>query len=677
MTATTVFSAGSIAPPAGPGHNAALSDDDLLSLYGTCLRIRRFEERTVELFEEGVVKGTAHTCVGQEAISAGICLPLRRSDAIGSYHRGHGHCIAKGARLDMMFAELMGRDTGYCRGLGGSMHIADVDLNILGANGIVGAALPLAVGAALAARLRGSNDVAVAFFGDGANNNGLFHESLNMAAIWKLPVIFVCENNQWALTSSFGRMTAVPEVAQRAAAYGIPGHRVDGNDAVAVAQAGEAAVDRARAGDGPSLIEAMTWRWGQHSARTNLPDPREEEAMERWREYDPLVLLETRIAAQVADGAAVLHRIRRSIEREIANAEAFARNSAEPRLDSLLPATLAPFPVAEEPTDPGTRELTFSQALNEALHQEMAADDHVIALGEDIGYSQGLFEVTAGLLEAFGSERVRDTPISEAAIAGTGVGAAIVGLRPVVEVQIFDFVTQMMDMIVNQAAKFRFMNGGRARVPVVFRGPQGGGIRLAAQHSQSLETWFAHIPGLVVVAPATAYDAKGLLISAIRNDNPVVFLEHKLLYHGEQGAVPEAPYAIPIGKGVIRRPGNDVTILATQTMVAKALAAARKLAREGIEAEVIDPRTIRPLDTEIILSSVRRTNRLVIVHEACTTHGFGAEVAAMVMEKAFDWLDAPVIRLGAMDVPVPFNHNLETAILPDRDDILRAVRSLF
>jgi len=677
MTAPSVFAAGSIAPPDTPGRNATLPDSALLDLYRTCLRIRRFEERTVELFQEGVVKGTAHTCVGQEAIPAGICLSLRRGDAIGSYHRGHGHCIAKGARLDMMFAELMGRETGYCGGLGGSMHIADTDLNILGANGIVGAALPLAVGAALAARLRGTDDVAVAFFGDGANNNGLFHESLNLAAIWNLPVIFVCENNQWALTSAFGRMTAVAEVAQRAAAYGIPGHRIDGNDAVAVAEAARTAVDRARAGDGPTLIEAMTWRWGQHSARTNLPDPREPDAMERWRRHDPLALLEARVVAQVADGAERLQAIRQAAEQEIAQAEAFGRASAEPQRDVLLPATLAPFAPGHEPASPGERHLTYAQALNEALHQEMAADDRVIALGEDIGFSQGLFTVTAGLLDRFGAGRVRDTPIAEAALAGTGVGAAISGLRPVVEVQIFDFVTQMMDMIVNQAAKFRFMNGGKARVPIVFRGPQGGGIRLAAQHSQSLETWFAHIPGLIVVAPATAYDAKGLLISAIRNDNPVVFLEHKLLYHGERGAVPEAPYAIPLCKGIIRRPGRDVTLLATQTMVARALAAARTLAAEGIEAEVIDPRTIRPLDADLILSSVRRTNRMVIIHEACTTHGFGAEVAAMVMERAFDWLDAPVLRLGAMDVPVPFNHNLETAILPGQDDILRAVRSLF
>jgi len=249
-------------------------------------------------------------------------------------------------------------------------------------------------------------------------------------------------------------------------------------------------------------------------------------------------------------------------------------------------------------------------------------------------------------------------------------------MRPIVEIQIFDFVTLMMDMIVNQAAKFRFMNGGTARVPVVIRGPQGGGIRLAAQHSQSLEAWFAHVPGLVVIAPSTPYDAKGLLTAAIRDDNPVIFLEHKMFYLGQASPVPEENYVIPIGKADIKRAGSDVTILATQVMVERALSAARVLERDDISVEVIDPRTIRPLDEETILASVRKTNRLLVVHEACLTGGFGAEVAAMVMEKAFDWLDAPVARLATRDVPMPFNDRLESLVIPSQDTIVSAVREL-
>jgi 2-oxoisovalerate dehydrogenase E1 component len=249
-------------------------------------------------------------------------------------------------------------------------------------------------------------------------------------------------------------------------------------------------------------------------------------------------------------------------------------------------------------------------------------------------------------------------------------------MRPIIEVQIFDFVTQMMDMIVNQAAKFRFMLGGKPGVPVVIRGPQGGGIRLAAQHSQSLEAWFTHIPGLVVIAPATPYDAKGLMTAAIRDDTPVMFLEHKMLYHGPAGPVPREPYAIPIGKADVKRAGKDVTVVATHLMVSRALAAAAALERDGISVEVIDPRTLRPLDEETILASVRKTGRLIVAHEAVKTGGFGAEVAAMVMEKAFDWLDAPVVRIAAPEVPMPFNPDLELGVIPSQHAIEAAVREL-
>ncbi len=330
-----------------------------------------------------------------------------------------------------------------------------------------------------------------------------------------------------------------------------------------------------------------------------------------------------------------------------------------------------------EPGARGARELTFAQALNEAMAQEMERDSRVFLMGEDVADTGGIFQVSKGLLERFGRERVRDTPISEATFCGAGVGAAIAGMRPIVEVQIFDFVTLMMDMLVNQAAKFRYMLGGLPTVPLVVRGPQGGGIRLAAQHSQSLEAWFAHVPGLVVVAPSTAYDAKGLLIAAIRDDNPVIFLEHKLLYLGQAEPVPEAHYAIPLGKAAIRRPGTDVTIVATQMMVSQALQAATRLEGDGISAEVIDPRTLKPLDLDTIVKSVKRTNRLVVVHEGWKFGGFGGEIAASVTEAAFDWLDAPVARVGALDVPMPFNDRLERTVIPSAERIVAAVKGLY
>jgi 2-oxoisovalerate dehydrogenase E1 component len=663
--------------PPGAGRNLGPGPQTLLALYETMFRIRSFEEKTAELFKAGIVKGTAHSYAGEEAIAAGTCLNLTVQDYVGSYHRGHGHCIAKGARVDRMMAELMGRETGYCRGLGGSMHIADLDLNILGANGIVGATMPIGVGAALAAKLRGLNQVVVAFFGDGAANQGVFHESLNLAAVWKLPIVFVCENNQYALNTSFRQATSVDRIATRAVAYGIPGFTIDGNDAVEVHAVVGDAVERARAGEGPSLLEAMTWRWGAHSMRANLREPRTEAEMASWKARDPLVIIEQRIVAEVADAHAQLERIQAEITSELEAAVAFGQASAEPDEAVMFGAVYAPHLRHQEPRHRGDRALTFAEALNEAMRQEMERDPAVFVMGEDVAETGGIFQTTKGLVEQFGRDRVRDTPISEAGFCGAGVGGAIAGLRPIVEVQIFDFVTQMMDMIVNQAAKFRYMNGGKPTVPLVIRGPQGGGIRLAAQHSQSLEAWFAHVPGLVVVAPSTPYDAKGLLAAAIRDDNPVIFLEHKLLYLGQAEPVPEQSYAIPLGKADIKRKGSDVTILATQLMVSRALSAALQLDRDGISAEVIDPRTLRPLDEATILDSVRRTNRMLIVHEACVTGGWGGEVAAMVMEKAFDWLDAPVLRLGSADVPMPFNDTLESRVIPSQASIVAKVKSLF
>ena len=319
-------------------------------------------------------------------------------------------------------------------------------------------------------------------------------------------------------------------------------------------------------------------------------------------------------------------------------------------------------------------QMRFIQAINKALFEEMARDDKVILIGEDVEAS--IFGDTRGLIERFGPNRVRNTPISEATFVGCGVGAAIAGMRPVVEIQIFDFVALTMDMLVNQAAKFRYMLGGKPNVPLVVRGPQGGGIRLAAQHSQSLEAWFTHVPGLVVIAPSTPYDAKGLLTAAIRDDNPVIFLEQKLLYLGQSGPVPEIPYAISIGKADIKRAGTDVTVVATSAMVPRAIGAAQQLEREGISVEVVDPRTLRPLDEDTIIQSVCKTNRLLIVHEAWTKGGFGAEVAATVIEHAFDYLDAPIARLGAPDAPMPYNDELERQAIPSQEKIIETIRKL-
>ncbi len=321
------------------------------------------------------------------------------------------------------------------------------------------------------------------------------------------------------------------------------------------------------------------------------------------------------------------------------------------------------------------REITYKQAIQEALREEMRRDERVFLLGEDIGVYGGAFGVTLGFVEEFGKERVRDTPISELGIVGAAAGAALMGMRPVVEIMFMDFSTLALDQLANQAAKLRFMFGGKAKVPMVLRAPQGAGTGAAAQHSQSLEALFVHFPGLKVAIPSTPADAKGLLKAAIRDDNPVVFIEHKLLYN-RKGQVPEGEHMVPLGQAEIKRSGRDLTIVAISNMVPKALEAAETLAAEGIEVEVVDPRTLVPLDEATILDSVRRTGRALIVHEACRTGGVGAEILSRIVEEGFDYLDAPVRRLAGRDLPIPYSKELERQVIPQAEDIVREARRL-
>ncbi|MDG4648718.1 dehydrogenase E1 component subunit alpha/beta [Roseibacterium sp. SDUM158017] len=660
-----------------PAATNAVGPEDRRAALRLMLQIRRFETRTKELFLKGVIKGTAHSSVGQEAIAAGACPALEERDFILTHHRGHGHTIAKGADIRLMFAELMGKASGYCGGLGGSMHIADFERGILGANGIVGAGIGLGTGAALAEKLNGTGAIGITFFGDGAANEGIFHEAMNLAAIWQLPLIFFCENNQYGLSTRTEDVTAGPSIAARGDAYGVPNARIDGNDLAAIREAVTRAALRARAGEGPSLIEALTYRWDDHSMRANLPSYRtgEEEAV--WRTVDPIVRLEAEMTERDGLSKAAYDALVEEAETEIEAAIDWAMEQHEPAMvDAMGYVAPARPTISTAPPPPGDRAITYVEAITEAFVQEMERDADTILIGEDVGRIGGIFGLTRGLHERFGPERVRDAPISEGAIASCGVGAALRGKRVIVEAQLWDFVTLMMDAIVNQAAKARYMLGGKARVPIVFRGPQGAGIRLAAQHTQSLEALFANIPGLEVYAPSTAYDAKGLMIAAIRHDGPVVFLEHKLLYLGQPQPVPEANYAIEPGRARVVREGHDCTVVATLAMVERAVQAADRLAREGIEVEIIDPRTIKPLDMDTICESVRKTNRAVVVHEAPLFGGFGGEIAAGIMEHAFDWLDAPVTRIGAPESPVPYNDRLEREWMPDARRIAEAVRKV-
>jgi 2-oxoisovalerate dehydrogenase E1 component len=581
--------------------------------------------------------------------------------------------LAKGLDPLGMFAELMGKDQGTNRGRGGSMHIADPKLGIFGANGIVAAGVPIAVGAATAAQLRADDSIAVAFFGDGAPAQGAFHEALNLAAVWQLPVIFFCENNGYAEFSPTSSQHAA-SLEQRAAGYGIPYVAVDGNDVMATAETMGEVVDAARAGRGPTVVEAATYRWHGHYEG----DPqsyRSPEEVREWEARDPLLAHAGRLR-EVGVGDDEITAVESSVTDELQGAVEAARQFASPAVATLTDFVVRARPARAEPPPPPEDAPVWRtmDAIRAALEAELADDDRVFVAGIDVGEGGNVFGLMRGLTDQFGG-RVRDTPISETAIMGLGVGAAMAGMRPVVELMYLDFLGVCFDQLLNQAAKLPFMTGGTAEMALTVRTQFGAGRSSGSQHSQSLEVLLAHIPGLSVVMPSTPADTYGLLRAAIQDPNPVVFIENRLLY-GMKGPQPPSDHLLPIGRSAVVRPGTDATVVSISRMVHEAVAAAERVADEGISVEVIDLRTVAPLDVAPILDSVHKTSRLLIAHEAVVPFGIGAEIAATVAREGFWDLDAPIERIGAAATPPPYAPDLERAWLPDRDDIADAIRRL-
>ena len=661
-----------------------MENEKMVEYFRNMLRIRYFEEKVMDLLSRDIVKGASHLYVGEEAVAIGAVAAIREDDYITSTHRGHGHCIAKGGDLKLMLAELCGKAIGYCKGRGGSMHIADVNAGNLGATGIVGSNIPVATGAGLSIKMRGTDQVVLCFFGDGATNTGAFHESVNLASIWKLPVIYVCENNLYGMSVAVDRAFPFEDIAERAKGYNIPGIITDGMDVLDVKRAVGEAVGRARRGEGPSLVECKTYRFYGHS-RSDARVYRTREEEKEWKARDPIVNFRRKL---IEDGMLTEQQARKleeEVVREVEEAEKFALGSPYPETDTLYDGLYTDIYLDPETSIENLskakqlglkmRSIRYVNALNEALREEMRRDKRVFLMGEDIALYGGAYQVTRVLYREFGLERVRDTPISEAAIAGAAAGAAMTGLRPVAEIMYIDFSTIAMDQIVNIAAKNRYMFGGKSKVPVVYRTQGGAGRGIAAHHSQSLEAWYMHVPGIFVVMPSTPFDAKGLLKTCIRDDNPVMFIEHKMLY-GTEGKVPEQEYTVPLGVADIKREGTDVTIIAYSRMVLVALEAAEELAEGGISVEIVDPRTLKPLDLDTIINSVKKTNKAIVVYEGYKTCGIGAEIATLIMEKAFDYLDAPVVRVAGENVPIPMSPVLEEAAIPSKEKIIEATKKI-
>ena len=651
----------------------SLSDEHILTLYRSMQVVRQTEEELARCHQRGLIHGACHTYVGQEAIATGICMHLKENDPIFSTHRGHGHALAKGMPPRELIAELFGRETGCSRGRGGSMHLFSPVIGMMGTSGIVGPCLLQACGGGYSSKILKNGTVAAAFFGDGAVNNGAFHEGLNMASIWKLPVLFICENNQYATEVPFSYSSGNPSIGSRGTAYGIPGITIDGNDVLEIYRVAEEAIARARSGGGPTLIECKTYRTRAHAEGMGDFTYRTKEEVAAWKERCPIARLRIENNAMIDQFD--------SVDQEVALLVKEARDFAE--RSEVPPARTATAHVysagvvdAQLPkSDSESRELSFVAATLEALDQAMAADPKIFVMGEGIGVRGGNFTTTLGLYAKYGAERLCDTPICERGFVGLACGAAMTGTRPIIDFMFIDFINDSFGEIVNQIAKMQYMSSGRLKMPVVLRGCGGVGHSAATHHSGMYHSIYSHIPGLRVVLPSNPYDAKGLFAHALRSDDPVLFLEHRELMQ-IKGSVPMEHYEIPFGKARVARAGTDVTVVALSFMVQHALKAAEQLAVENISVEIIDPRTVSPLDVDSILQSVAKTGRLLVVDEAFGPCGFASEIAAHVADAGFNDLDAPIKRLHGAFAPTPYAPTLERAVVPDVEQVVQAIRDL-
>lgn len=652
----------------------------LLGLYEKMVLLRRFESAAQVACRKGETPGFLHLYIGEEATAVGVCAHLRPADWITSTHRGHGHALAKGVPPRTLMAELFGRRDGCCGGRGGTMHLYDRSVGLFGTNGIVAAGISHAVGAGISARTRGKDDIAVAFFGDGAVNHAGFHESVNFAAVQRAPVVFVCENNLYATATPLTMTTLNTEVASKAAAYGLPGVAVDGNDIVAVWAAMRDATARARTGGGPTLIEAKTYRTvGHHEGDPVVGSYRTQAEVDAWATRCPVATCRRRLAEEMGVPESEIAAIEQRVDGIVSDALDFARNSPEPD-----PATVGRYVMAEPinpraasapPSPSSTVTTSWLDAVRDGIAEEMRQNPHILYFGEGTGERGGTFAHTKGLWQEFGGARMIDTPISEQGFAGAAIGASATGTRTIADLMFADFMFEAAGQIVLQAAKLHYMSNGQMNAPVVFRVGSGALRSAGPHHSGCYHPMWAHIPGLIVCMPSNPADAKGLMRTALRGANPVIMLETKALF-ASKGEVPVGEQFVPFGVAEIIREGTDITVVSAGQLVHRALEAADTLSREGIACEVIDLRTLMPLDVATVADSIRKTHRLLVVDEGYAMCGIGAEIAQAMNELVYDQLDGPIGRLHTDALTHPFAPVLERAMLVDGSRITAAIREV-
>ena len=662
----------------------ASRSENALALYRLMSKVHHGDKRVRKALSSGEAAMSYWPVDGQEAMSAGAMLALSDGDQLVTTYRGLGDVLAKGIDLVGYFAEILGRRDGLSRGKAGAMGIYDPEHGIAWTTGIVGAGPLIANGIALAAQRRSTGQVVLVSFGDGATSIGYVHEAMNMAALWSLPIIFFCQNNAWAEGTAYDRYTRTDRLSDRAAGYGMPGVTVDGADPRAVFDAVAAAAERARSGQGPTFVEAVAYRLQGHYFGDAMAYADQDELAAK-RADPPFARYRRQLIDEGAAAESELDAIDAEMSALIDDAFSAAVASSPPDADELFADVFSGN--GSELSEPDqrhvelpagdTEDLGLVQAVNRTLDRAMAADDSVVLLGEDIGDPSGggMFKVTAGLSAKYGEGRVLDTPIAESSIIGAAIGASLGGLRPVAELMFMDFLGVAMDQIANHAAKVRYMSGGRHGAPLVIRTMVG--MAAGPQHSQAFEAWAMHTPGLKVVWPSTAADAAGLLKACLAEDDPCLFIESmKLYYGGGKGPVPVSDYLIPLGQADVKREGADVTVVTYGVMVHAALEAADELAKDGIAVEVVDLRTLVPLDLATVIASVRKTTRLVVAHESVGFCGPGAEIAAVVGTELFNVLSAPIQRVAGTYTPVPRAATLEAACRPGAAQLVEAIRRI-
>ncbi len=669
MTATDEETALTMDTTIGADHRAlGLSDEQVVDMYRVMVQARRLDDRMWALNRQGrapfVVSSSGH-----EATQVGAAFALNPEvDWALPYYRDVAVCLALGVTPEDILLGLFSKATDPASG-GRQMpnHWSDPQRHILSHSSVIATQFPHACGIAHVLKSQGLPGVVAVFGGEGSTSEGDWHEAMNFAGIHQLPMIFVIENNQYAISVPVGEEVA-GRLADRAAGYAMPGVDLDGNDVLEVYAAVHGAAERARAGGGPTLIEARTYRYYAHTSDDDDKLYRSPEEVEMWRRHDPIGLLHQYLVEARLLPEALEEEIEEQVLADLA--AAVDRAAAAPEAtDAFSGVYAAPIePRHDEPRVENVEgeDVNMVTAVNQALHEVMAALPNTVVFGEDIADPKGgVFKATKGLTERFGRSRAFNAPLSESLIIGAAIGMGAAGALPLPEIQFADFIHPAFDQLVSEAARLHYRSNGGWACPIVVRVPYGGGIHGAMYHSQSIEAFYAHVPGLKVVVPSTPADVKGLLWSAVEDPDPVMFLEPKKLYRLAKGPYPAGDYRVPLGRAALRRDGSDLFIVAYGTMAHFAVEAAETLAGEGVDAGVLDLRTLKPLDWVAVETVVRKTGKVLIVYEDNEFLGYGAEVAAQIGEKAFDWLDAPVSRYASPDVPTfPFAASLESQLMP-------------